>query len=362
MGIQMSGARGLSILRACAAFLPLAGAGLAGCGEAGPEAGETPPATVVVTSQLSPVEWRDTIEALGTARANESVTLTAKVSETVRKVAFDSGDVVQAGDVIVDLSSGAQLAGLEEARAAYREAERQLARSEELAQKQLISASQLDTQRSNRDGAKARMDVVRAQLADRVITAPFDGILGLRQVSPGSLVTPGTPIATLDDISVIKLDFSVPERFLAVLSRGQEIAARSETWPGREFTGKVASVDSRVDPVTRSVTVRAEVPNPEALLRPGMLLSVRLYQAARETIVVPEIAVLQVGTEAFVYRVSKDQTAERVKVELGSRRRGEVEVVAGLGAGDTIVTEGAVKLRDGARVTTAAGAAAAGGG
>jgi membrane fusion protein (multidrug efflux system) len=175
-------------------------------------------------------------------------------------------------------------------------------------------------------------------------------------------VTPGTPIATLDDISVIKLDFSVPERFLAVLSRGQEIAARSETWPGREFTGKVASVDSRVDPVTRSVTVRAEVPNPEALLRPGMLLSVRLYQAARETIVVPEIAVLQVGTEAFVYRVSKDQTAERVKVELGSRRRGEVEVVAGLGAGDTIVTEGAVKLRDGARVTTAAGAAAAGGG
>jgi membrane fusion protein (multidrug efflux system) len=361
MEIHMSGTRLLSVFRGCAASLPLAAAVLAACGGAGGDADQAPPATVVVTARVAPVEWRDTIEALGTARANESVTLTAKVSETVRKVAFESGDVVRAGEVIVDLSSGAQLAGLEEARAAYQEAERQLARGQELAQTKIISESQLDTQRSTRDAAKARMDVVRAQLSDRVITAPFDGILGLRQVSPGSLVTPGTPIATLDDISVIKLDFTVPERYLAVLARGQEIAARSETWPDREFTGTVASVDSRVDPVTRSVTVRAQVPNPEQLLRPGMLLAVRLYQSPRAAIVLPEIAVMQVGAQAFVYRVAADQTAERVKVTLGSRRRGEVEIAAGLAAGDTIVTEGAVKLRDGARVTTAAGAAAADG-
>jgi membrane fusion protein (multidrug efflux system) len=347
------------VLRACGTAAALAATGLlAACGDGGPDAGEAPPATIVVMARVAPVEWRDTIEALGTARANESVTLTAKVSETVRRVGFDSGDVVRAGDVIVDLSSGAQLAGLEEARAAYQEAERQLARGQELAQKQLISASQLDTQRSTRDAAKARMDVVRAQLSDRVITAPFDGILGLRQVSPGSLVTPGTPIATLDDISVIKLDFSVPERYLAVLARGQDIAAHSETYPGRDFAGKVASVDSRVDPVTRSVTVRAEVPNPERLLRPGMLLSVRLYQAPRSAIVVPEIAVLQVGTDAYVFRVTRDQTAQRVKVGLGSRRRGEVEISSGLSAGDVIVTEGAVKLRDGARVSSAPPAAA----
>jgi membrane fusion protein, multidrug efflux system len=116
--------------------------------------------------------------------------------------------------------------------------------------------------------------------------------------------------------------------------------------------------DSRVDPVTRSVPVRAEVPNPDRLLRPGMLLSVRLYQAARDTIVVPEIAVIQVGTEAFVYRVTREQTAERVKVELGSRRRGEVEIASGLAAGETIVTEGAVKLRDGSRIAAAPAAAA----
>ena len=358
MAIGMKEARELSIFRVCIAALPVAAAWiLAACGNDGPEASEAPAATTVVTAKLAPVEWRDMIEALGTARANESVTLTAKVSETVRKVGFDSGDVVRAGDVIVDLSSGAQLAGLEEARAAYREAERQLARSQELAQTKIISESQLDTQRASRDAAKARMDVVRAQLSDRVITAPFDGILGLRRVSPGSLVTPGTAIATLDDISVIKLDFSVPERYLAVLSKGQDIAAHSETYPDREFAGKVASVDSRVDPVTRSVAVRAEMPNLERLLRPGMLLSVRLYQSPRETIVVPEIAVIQVGTDAFVYRVAQDQTAERVKVGLGARRRGEVEITEGLKSGDTIVSEGAVKLREGARVIAAPAAA-----
>lgn len=348
-----------SIFRICAA-LAAAGAALAACGGAGPDTGAEPPPVIVVTATVAPVEWRDTIEALGTARANESVTLTAKVSETVRRVGFDSGDVVRAGDVIVDLSSGQQLAGLEEARAAYQEAERQLARGQELAQSKIISESQLDTQRSTRDAARARMDVVRAQLSDRVITAPFDGILGLRRVSPGTLVTPGTPIATLDDISVIKLDFSVPERYLAVLSKGQDVAAHSETWPDRDFAGSVASVDSRVDPVTRSVTVRAEIPNPERLLRPGMLLSVRLYRAPRSAIVVPEIAVVQVGTEAFVYRVTKEGTAERATVQLGARRRGEVEIAAGLAAGDRIVTEGSNKLREGARVADAPAANAAG--
>ena len=358
MAIGMKEARELSIFRVCIVVLPVAAAWiLAACGNDGPEASEAPAAITVVTAKLAPVEWRDMIEALGTSRANESVTLTAKVSETVRKVGFDSGDVVRAGDVIVDLSSGAQLAGLEEARAAYREAERQLARSQELAQTKIISESQLDTQRASRDAAKARMDVVRAQLSDRVITAPFDGILGLRRVSPGSLVTPGTEIATLDDISVIKLDFSVPERYLAVLSKGQDIAAHSETYPDREFAGVVASVDSRVDPVTRSVAVRAEMPNLERLLRPGMLLSVRLYQSPRETIAVPEIAVIQVGTDAFVYRVAEDQTAERVKVGLGARREGEVEIRSGLDAGDRIVTEGIVKLRDGVRVVENANAA-----
>jgi membrane fusion protein (multidrug efflux system) len=338
---------------ALAALLAAIAVGVAGCGSENSDAGATPQATRVIASVVTPAQWRDTIEALGTTRANESVTVTAKVSEMVRKVAFESGDVVEAGAVLVDLSSGAQLAGLEEARAAYQEAERQLKRQQELADRQLVAVSQIDTQRAARDAARARMNVVRAALSDRVITAPFNGVLGLRQVSPGSLVTPGTPIATLDDISVIKLDFSVPERFLAVLARGQDIAAHSETYPGRAFAGRVTSVDSRIDPVTRSVAVRAEIPNTDLLLRPGMLMSVQLFREPRDTLVVPEIAILQVGMNAFVYRVTAEETAERVPVELGARRKGEVEIVRGLSAGDRIVTEGAVKLRDGARVSLA---------
>lgn len=353
----MNVAQAVSIFRICGtATLFAAMAFLPGCGAELPESGEAPPATAVVSATVATENWRDSVEALGTARANESVTLTAKVSETVRKVGFDSGEIVRAGDVIVDLSSGAQLAGLEEARAAFREAERQLARGQELAPTKVISESQLDTLRSTRDAAKARMDVVRAQLSDRVITAPFDGVLGLRQVSPGTLVTPGTPIATLDDISVIKLDFQVPERFLAVLERGQDVTARSGTYPDREFVGVVTSVDSRVDPVTRSVTVRAEIPNPERLLRPGMLMSVQVFLEAREAIVVPEIAVVQVGTESFVYRLQPDDTVERAVITLGSRRQGAAEVLSGLAAGDRIVIEGTVKLRDGTRVVESGGA------
>lgn len=332
------------------ALLPL----LASCADDAASSGATGGATPVVTTTIAPVQWRDSIEGLGTTQANESVTLTAKVSEIVRKVAFESGDWVEAGQVLVDLSSGAQLAGLEEARADYREAERQLERQQELAARQLIATSQIDTQRAARDAARARMDVVRAELSDRVITAPFDGVLGLRQVSPGSLVTPGTPIATLDDISVIKLDFSVPERFLAVLERGQDITARSATYPDREFRGKVANIDSRVDPVTRSVAVRAEIPNRDRLLRPGMLMSVTLFRLARETLVVAEIAVVQVGLDSFVFRITPDGTAERVKVVLGARRKGEVEIAEGLAAGDRIVIEGTVKLTNGARVSEVA--------
>lgn len=310
--------------------------------------GSAPVAVVTTTMALAP--WRDTIEALGTARANESVVVAAKVNETVQRVNFDSGDYVEAGAVLVDLSGRAELAGLEEARAQFREAQQQLERSQQLAARQLIPASQLDTQGASRDAARARMDAIRARLADRVITAPFDGVLGLRQVSPGSLLTPGDPIVTLDDVSVIKLDFAVPEAFLASLKVGLLVKARSAAWADEEFEGSVRSIDSRVDPVTRAVTVRAEIANVERKLRPGMLMTVLLEQASRQALVLPELALIQVGRQAFVFRVDADATVQQVPVSVGARRRGEVEIVEGLAAGDRVVVEGTVKLRPGARV------------
>ncbi|HEX4854709.1 efflux RND transporter periplasmic adaptor subunit [Arenimonas sp.] len=331
---------------------------LAGC-DAEQAAPSGPPAATVTATTVAVQPWSDTLEALGTARANESVMLTAKVTETVVKVNFEDGDLVEAGDVLVDLSGRVEVAGLAEAAAAYREAEQQFRRQQQLAAQKLIPAGQLDTQRAAMESSRARLDATRARLSDRVITAPFAGVLGFRQVSPGTLVTPGTAIASLDDVSVIKLDFAVPEAFLSAVAPGQAITAGSAAWPDREYSGLVTTVDSRVDPVTRAVTVRAELPNPDRELRPGMLLTVRLFRPERQALVVPEIAVIQVAQRAHVFRIKDDGSVEQVFVTLGQRRRGEVEVVEGLSAGDRIVVDGVVKLRDGARVTEAPAPAAA---
>ncbi len=325
-------------------------------GQNNPQAGRGgpggPPVTVK-TTVLATADWQDSVQALGTAKARESVTITAKVSETVQKVNFDSGDFVEVGQVLVDLTGKVQLAGLEEARAAYKEAEQQLTRAEELAAKKLIPGSQLDTQRANRDAARARMDQVRAQLSDRVITAPFNGVLGLRQVSPGSLVTPGTMIATLDDVSVIKLDFSVPETLISALAEGQQVQAKSAAYPDQAFAGVLRTIDSRVDPVTRSVQVRAELPNGDGHIRPGMLLTVEVRREPRQVLALPELALLQIGRNSFVYRVGADQVVAQVPVKIGARERGRVEILDGIQAGERVVVEGLVKLRPGAKVVEA---------
>ena len=332
---------------------------LAACGKDGApaQAARGAPPAVVTTATVAAVPWSDAIEALGTAQANESVTLTAKVTETVDRVNFQDGDFVEAGQVLVDLSGRAEVAQLEEERAAFKEASQQYTRQAELVKQGTIARSQLDAQVAARDAAAARMNAIRARLSDRVITAPFDGVLGFRQVSAGALVSPGTVIATLDDVRTIKLDFPVPEAFLGSVASGLRIAAKSAAWSDREFEGTVRAVDSRVDPVTRAVTVRAEIPNPESLLRPGMLLTVRLFKPERQALAIPEIAVTQVGNKAHVFRVGADDKVEEVEVVTGARRRGEVEIVAGLAAGDRIVVEGTIKLRTGAQIAEAAAAA-----
>lgn len=326
---------------------------LVACGGSSPQMkGDKASATVTTTVVgLSP--WIDSIDALGTAHAAESVTITAKVSETVDQVRFESGDYVQAGQVLVTLTGKAELAGLDAAAANYRAAEQLFERQQALAAQKLIAASSIDAQRGVRDAAKANLDAVRAALSDRVITAPFDGVLGLRQVSRGSLITPNTVIATLDDVSTIKLDFSVPERDLPMLAKGQVVIARSDAYPGAEFAGSIATLDSRVDPVTRAITARADIPNPERKLRPGMLLNVAVQQPARQAIQVPELSIQQVGQQSFVYRVSAANKVALAPVSVGGRKPGRVLILDGLHPGDRIVVEGIVKLHDGSVITEA---------
>jgi membrane fusion protein (multidrug efflux system) len=326
---------------------------LVGCGgKASDKPAGAAPATVT-TTVLAPAAWNDQIAAIGTARANESVTMTAKVNETIQKVDFDSGNYVKAGQVLVTLSNQANVAGLAEASANYRDAEQLFERQQGLVAQKLIAASTLDAQRAARDAAKARMDAARAALSDRVITAPFDGVLGLRQVSEGSLVTPGSVIATLDDVSRIKLDFTMPDRYLPQLHAGQTVIARSDAYPNRAFEGAIASLDSRIDPVSRAITVRAEIPNPDRALRPGMQLDVAVQLSARQALQVPELALLQVGQQAFVFRVGADGAAKQVPVTIGARKPGIVEIVDGVASGDRVVVEGTVKLHDGSKVVEA---------
>jgi membrane fusion protein (multidrug efflux system) len=291
----------------------------------------------------------DAVEALGTAQANESVTLTAKVSDIVRRVNFEDGDYVEGGAILVELMNQEEEAALAEARANLEDVESQLRRLEDLSARGLTSASELDVARSRAAANRARLNSVVARLGDRLILAPFSGLLGFRQISPGTMLSPNTTITSIDDISVIKLDFTVPETFVGAMEPGARIVAKSVSFPDRDFEGTVRTIGSRVDPVTRAVTVRAHIENADRALRPGMLLTVEIVTAERSALVVPESSVFQVQTRAYVYTVDGD-TARQREIQVGSRRFGVVEVTGGVEEGDLIVVEGIIKLREGAKL------------
>lgn len=295
-------------------------------------------------------EFTDIVEALGTARANESVTLTPRVSDTVRAVKFDDGHVVEKGDVLVLLADDEEQAQLREAQANLHEAERAFERIKNLVKQGNASGAALDTERRRMAEAQYRLEAAQARLADQQVVAPFDGILGLRQISEGSLVTPTTAITTIDAIDIINLDFSVPERFIATLAPGQPVKAKVSAYPGRLFEGTVTTIDSRVDPVTRSVVVRAEISNEDKALRPGLLMTVEVVNRAWRAVGVPEESVVPSGGRDYVFVINGDE-AERREVELGLRRPGYVEILSGIEPGERVVTQGTVRLgRSGMKV------------
>ena len=318
--------------------------------------GDAPPPLVTV-ERVRRDSLFDVVEALGTAQANESVTLTAKVTDTVRRVNFEDGDYVEAGTVLIELTNQEEEALLAEARANLDDAESQLRRLEDLSSRGLTSASERDVARSRAGASQARLNSIVARLRDRLIQAPFSGLLGFRQVSPGTMLSPNTAITSIDDISRIKLDFTVPESAIGTMAAGARIVAKSVSFPDREFEGTVRTVGSRVDPVTRAITVRALIKNDDRALRPGMLLTVEVVTAERVALVVPEGSVFQVQNRAYVYRVDGD-TVHQQQIDVGGRRFGVVEVLGGLEEGDLIVVEGIIKLREGARVRFEAAEAA----
>jgi membrane fusion protein (multidrug efflux system) len=306
----------------------------------------------VIVAEVRMAQLVDRIEALGTLRANESVELTATVTETVTAIHFDDGDRVEAGQVLVEMTSTEERALLEEARSTVDEARRQYRRVQSLESQGTAARSLLDERRRDWETARARLAAIESRLADRLIKAPFAGVVGLRDLSPGALVEPGDLITTLDDDSVMKLELTVPATYLDALEPGLPVAATARAYGPREFQGTVKAVDSRVDPATRSVRVRALIPNPQRLLKPGMLMQVELLEDARRAPVVPEEALMPEGRRHFVMVVDP-QDGNRIarrEIRIGARRPGEVEVVEGLEPGELVVTQGQLRVREGQQV------------
>jgi membrane fusion protein (multidrug efflux system) len=331
-------------------LIAIGGASLARYLRADGNSARQPPAVAVRIVPVATQTFAERIEALGTARAEESVTVTARVTETVQELMFEEGQRVAQGDILATLVSAEESAALSQARATLVDATKQYRRVADLVEQGTETVARLDRATAERDSAAARVAEVEARLSDRLVRAPFAGVVGLRMVSPGALLSPGDAITTLDDIDPIKLDFTVPELLLSALAPGLQIRARSAAWPDRVFPGSVEAVDTRVDPRTRAVRVRARIDNPDGALRPGLLMSVELRHRVRESLAVPEEALVAVGERDYVYVIDAQGMARRVEVKGGARRAGIVEVREGLAADDRVVVEGTQQLRPGAPV------------
>ena len=319
--------------------------------------GAAMPPTPVIVSAVEQKPIVEEVEALGTLRANESVDLTSTVTELVTDVLFQDGQRVSKGDVLVKMDAAEEEAELAEEQSLLEEAKRQVDRIEPLAAKGAASESVLDERRREVETANARIKAIRSRINKRQITAPFDGVVGLRNVSTGALAQPGTLMTTIDDDRVMKLDFSVPSVFLSVLEPGAKILAQTKAYPSETFEGTVVSADSRIDPVTRAVLVRALIENQDRRLKPGLLMRVVLQKKPRETLVIPEEAVIPSGSQyhVLVIQDTEDgQTVAKKKVELGVRRQGEVEVLSGVEPGDLVVTHGTMRAIPGKAVSVTA--------
>lgn len=307
-------------------------------------------ATEVVVSVAERRTFTDRIEALANALANEAVVITADTDGRVEQIHFEEGQQVAAGALLVTLDSDKERAQLNAARVNLDTQRTQYRRLLDLVKRNSAAQTDLDTQTNLVKQAEADLEVAQANLADRRILAPFAGKLGIRRLSRGALVNRDTEIVTLDDLAVMKLAFSVPERYFGHVRDGLVVEVQSAAYPGLSMQGRVTTVGSRVDPVTRTFEVRARLPNPDGRLRPGMLMTVALLLPERESVAVAEESLVALEQRQFVFRVDAEDKAQRVAVTLGARRPGLAEVLAGIEAGDRVIVEGTTRVRAGGEV------------
>ncbi|MFP4137899.1 MAG: efflux RND transporter periplasmic adaptor subunit [Halomonas sp.] len=305
--------------------------------------------TAVIAAEARLDAWSDPLEALGTLRADESVTLSATVTDTVRELNFRDGDSVEEGQLLVRLADDEARADLRAAEAQREERRNAVNRLSQLQERNLAPRGDLEDAQARLRQVEAEIQSLEARLADYRLHAPFAGRVGFRNVSVGTLVTPGTELVSLDKVDVMKLDFTLSELALGELSPGLSLTATSAAYPDTPFEGEIDSIGTRVDPVSRSVTVRALVDNPEERLRPGMLMKVVVNREPRETLVIPESALVPEGRRQFVLALSPEEEhrVTRREVQTGARREGEVEILDGLEEGELVVAHGTERVRDG---------------
>jgi membrane fusion protein (multidrug efflux system) len=306
--------------------------------------------TQVVLFEVKQSEIIESLEALGSARAAESVILTVSVTEKVSEIIFKQGQFVKKGQLLLTLANDEELAQFSVAKIELAEQKREYKRIESLVKQKSVSRSELDRLQSSIDTAHARIAQAEASLRDRVIKAPFDGLLGLRNVSVGALLTPGDQITTLDSVANLEMDFDLAEIYLPRIKVGQAINALSIAYPKIIFKGEIITLDSRVNPDTRSIKVRANIQNKNALLRPGMLLTLDLIDQQRVTKMLPEESVFMRANKHLVYKVSPEMIVNEQAIEIGIRQNGQVEVLNGLEVGDKIVLQGLLKVKTGSKV------------
>lgn len=309
------------------------------------------PVIVAPVRQVS--DFADTIEALGTTRANESVDLTANVTETVAAIHFDDGQQVNKGDVLVVLNKSEEEAELKASQALLDERRAAYQRASELEQKQAMSTAILKEREAVLKQTEGNIEAIEARIADRLIRAPFDGVLGLRNISPGTLVRPGDLITTIDDLDPMKVDFQVPSVFLQSLYSGLPVEGKVLALGNRTFAGSINMISTRADPVTRTLTVRASLPNKGQVLKPGLLMNITLSHNLRPALFIPEEALIQRDTRAFVLVVNElggKIVAEERQVITGRRTPGAIEVIDGLQAEDKVIVHGLMQVKDGDNV------------
>ncbi|CAO3356942.1 efflux RND transporter periplasmic adaptor subunit [Azospirillum melinis] len=292
-----------------------------------------------------------TVTAVGSLLSNESVVVRPEIAGRISEIAFKEGQRVTKGTVLVRLDDAIARATLAQAQASIAFSRAELSRADQLVRQNTGPLRNREQASAKLLADEAAVQLAKAQLDKQVISAPFDGVLGLRKASVGDFVQAGKDIVNLEDIDTLKLDFRVPEMFLPAVKVGQTVKVAVDAFGGRSFDGTVYAIDPLVDVNGRALAIRARVPNPDGSLRPGLFARVSLtLTTVPDAVLIPEQAIVAFGKDQFVFKVVDGKVAQ-TRVVLGERRNAEVEIAKGLAPGDMVVTAGQLKIRDGVPVT-----------